>query len=485
MSQDWTELYRPRTLKDVVGNPKAVKDLRDWADSWDAGVPKKRAVVLIGTPGVGKTSAALALANEYGWGLVEMNASDQRNADAIRSIALRGAFSDTFTDEGEFLSRKEGGRKLIVLDEADNLFGREDRGAVPAIAELIKRTKQPVILIVNDFYELSRKSSVIKSHTLQVRFYRPKAYTIKNVIKMISMDQGINISERALNLISEHASGDLRAAVRDLQSLALGAEEVSEIDTLVLGDRLVSKNMYDLMEDIVKGDSPAKARRTMMDVDELPETALLWLDENIPYEYRDPGDLVRAYERLSRADIYLGRVRRRQYYRFWSYANDMMTYGVTTAKHNKYRSRANFRFPSYLIKMSRSKGIRGTKRDLNSKLGTLTHNSRSEVNQCILPYFQHIYRVDRDFRIQMTSDLELDEDEVAYLLNDKVDSTAVKHVMSEVRKFQDFQAGDQVSMPIDRLISKVKPDEGQTEQNEGQKEEQKEEAPNQRSLFDF
>ena len=481
MSQDWTEVYRPNTLKEVIGNPKAVKDLRNWADSWENGTPKKRAVVLMGSPGIGKTSAALALANEYGWGLVEMNASDQRNADAIKSIALRGAYSDTFNDDGEFLSRKDGRMKLIVLDEADNLFGREDRGAVPAISELIRKTKQPVILIVNDFYELSRKSSVIKSQTIQIRFYRPNSYTIRNVLKMISMDRGIKISDRALDLISEHASGDIRAAVRDLQSLSLGKEEITENDTLVLGDRSVSKSMYDLLGDIIKGDSASKARKTMRDVDELPETALLWLDENLPYEYRDPGDLMRAYERLSKADIYLGRVRRRQYYRFWAYASDMMTYGVTTSKHNRYRTRPNFRFPGYLIKMSRSKGIRGTKRGLTSKIGKHTHNSRSEVNSSILPYFSEIYKNDRDFRILLTMELELDEDEVAFLLGEKVDSKTVKHVMAEVRKFQDIQAGDQVSMPIDRLISKVKPD----EEPKGRKVEQKEEAPNQRSLFDF
>ena len=91
MSQDWTEKYRPKTLSDVVGNPKAVGELKAWAESWSRGTPSKKAVVLMGSPGVGKTTSAEALANDMGWGILEMNASDQRTGDAIRSVALRGA----------------------------------------------------------------------------------------------------------------------------------------------------------------------------------------------------------------------------------------------------------------------------------------------------------------------------------------------------------------------------------------------------------
>src|SRR3979490_2746338 len=85
----WGEKYRPKDLNDVVGNPTAVSELRKWAASWQRGRPEKKAVVLQGPPGIGKTSAALALANEMGWSVVEMNASESRNADAIRKVASR------------------------------------------------------------------------------------------------------------------------------------------------------------------------------------------------------------------------------------------------------------------------------------------------------------------------------------------------------------------------------------------------------------
>ena len=96
MPEDWTEKYRPASLAQVVGNDRAVRTMRRWADSWENGAPKKKALVLKGEPGTGKTSAALALAEDYGWDVIEMNASDHRNADSIRRVAGLGAVSETF-----------------------------------------------------------------------------------------------------------------------------------------------------------------------------------------------------------------------------------------------------------------------------------------------------------------------------------------------------------------------------------------------------
>ena len=67
MAGGWTEKYRPITLDEVVGNGKALEQIRRWVKDWEHGHPKKRALILSGDPGVGKTASALALVNEYGW----------------------------------------------------------------------------------------------------------------------------------------------------------------------------------------------------------------------------------------------------------------------------------------------------------------------------------------------------------------------------------------------------------------------------------
>ena len=113
---DWTEKYRPKKLDEIVGNNRAIIELRKWADEWKKRTPKVRAVILSGKAGTGKTSSALALANEYSWTPIELNTSDARNAEKIKNVATYGAINETFSDDGDFISSQHGGRKLIILD---------------------------------------------------------------------------------------------------------------------------------------------------------------------------------------------------------------------------------------------------------------------------------------------------------------------------------------------------------------------------------
>ena len=430
MSQDWTEKYRPKTLADVVGNPKAVGELKAWAESWNRGTPTKRAVILIGTPGIGKTTSAEALANDMGWGLLEMNASDQRTGDAIRSVALRGAYSNTFGDDGGYLSTTEGGRKLIVLDEADSLFGNADRGALPAINELIKATRQPVILIVNDFYGLSKKSSTVKNDTLQISFMKPSAISMSKVLKRIAASEGISITDDAVRAIAENSNGDMRAAVRDLESIAMGKEEIRAEDASNLTGRIVRKSMYDLMGAIFRKADAMGSRLLLRDIDEEPSYVLLWLDENMPYEYTNQSDLIRGYNTLSRADIFLGRVNRRQYYGLWSYATDMMTAGVCTARISDRYGSGRFKFPNYLMKMSRSKSIRTMKGSVCQKLADHLHTSTKRVSTDVIPALKLMLLSDPELRVTMIKDVGMEAEELAFLMNTKIDDKMIKEAIA-------------------------------------------------------
>ncbi len=66
MYKSWVDKYQPGKLKEVVGQAQALREMLDWAESWEKGKPKKPALLLYGAAGTGKTIAAGALAQEFG-----------------------------------------------------------------------------------------------------------------------------------------------------------------------------------------------------------------------------------------------------------------------------------------------------------------------------------------------------------------------------------------------------------------------------------
>ena len=208
-----------------------------------------------------------------------------------------------------------------------------------------------------------------------MKFSKIKTVTVRGVLRKIAKDQGVNISDKALEILAENSNGDMRSAIRDLQAVSLGSLIVNEENVGVAGARDVEKTMYNALEEIFQGTDPKRARSVLSQVDEAPETTLLWVEENLPVAYRDHIDLYNGYQMLSRASMFLGRVQRRQYYRFWAYASDYLSFGVCAIKTARTQGYVRYSFPSHLMKMSRTKGQRALQIDLSMKIGAMVHMS--------------------------------------------------------------------------------------------------------------
>lgn len=417
MGIPWVEKYRPKSLKDIVGNTSAISEMKNWALEWEKGnFPPP--LLLVGKPGCGKTSAAKALANDMHWGVIELNASDVRNEDTIKKIALVGAINETFTDEGEFLSSKKGGRKLIIFDEADNLYeGKDDRGGKKAIVETIKVAKQPIILIGNDYYSIVSGTwgAKLRSMCRVIKFRSLYPSQIVKILARICSAEGIKCHREALKHIAEMSGGDLRAAINDLQAIAEGKKILMPEDLRALGLRDEKNEIYEATAVTLRSLNYRHARETSKNITETPDFLLLWVEENMPYEYLKYEDLVNGYEMLSRADVYLGRVIRRQHYALWSYALDLIA-GVSVAKMEKYKHHPRvLQFPSWLKDMSRSKQARATRERISTKISKIYHTSPKQVREEILPEFRVIFDRDQELRNLYTEILHLTSEEINML----------------------------------------------------------------------
>ena len=435
MQKDWAEKYRPSSLKSIIGNEMAVRTIRRWADSWKIRPPRTKALVLRGEPGTGKTSAALALANDMGWDHIEMNASDQRNAASIKSVAGSGSAYQTFSAGGEFLSSVQGNRKLIVLDEADSLFGHEDKGGAKAIVETIRESGQPIILIVNDYYELTRKAPAIKTLAEKAVFRRLATVEIATVLRSILIQENIRAPTELLNRISENAAGDLRAAINDLQMIVEGRSELGLDDSESLGKRNQDKELEVALRTMFDARTVRDARDATFDLDKTPDELVMWIEESLPQEIHDLERLAKAFDAVSKSDVYLRRTRILQHYGLWAYAKELMTGGVALAGSGEAPHGAHeFRYPGQFIVLSRAKGPRAIRDSLAGKVASHIHTSRKCVKESTLPLLSMMASRDEDLLIELGKKLVLDETEVAYLLGLDADSARVERTMKNIRQ---------------------------------------------------
>ncbi|ANF22208.1 replication factor C large subunit [Thermococcus piezophilus] len=394
----WVEKYRPRRLSEIVNQDKALEQVRAWIEDWLHGnAPKKKALILAGPPGTGKTTTIYALAREYGFEVIELNASDERTYEKIERY-VQAAYTR------DILGKR---RKLIFLDEADNI---EPSGA-REIAKLIDKARNPIVMSANHYWEVPRG---IRNKAQIVEYKRLTQRDIMKALIRILKAEGITVPKEILQEIAKHANGDLRAAINDLQTVVSGGIEDAEE---VLAYRDVEKSVFQALAQLFATDNAKRAKLAVLGVDMYPHELLQWIDENLPYVYYKPEDIARAYKALSRADIYLGRAQRTGNYSLWKYATDMMTAGVAVAGVKK-KGFVRIYPPKTIKLLTESKEERSLRDSIVKKIMKEMHMARMEALET-LEIIKSIFQSNPEMAAHFTVFLELSKKEVEFLTGDK------------------------------------------------------------------
>jgi replication factor C small subunit len=247
MTEVWREKYRPRGFDEMVGCNQFIQNAKLWVDS---NLPP--ALLFIGPPGTGKTTAARVVAIEYLKDYYDpinyyvTNASDERGIDFVRELK-------TIAKQGGVGSE----RKIIHLDEADNMTS----AAQKALRQVMETTssQSTFILTAN---ERNGISDAIRDRCLIYDFSPHTDDDAKALIRRIHEHEGLPDTWREhYGSLNRLCGGSLRSVIDILQGTRKESEAL--VETL----RHKSRNISQASLDLVSGNFENMANHLRMEIE--------------------------------------------------------------------------------------------------------------------------------------------------------------------------------------------------------------------------
>ncbi len=401
----WVEKYRPKKIEDVTGNDEAKALFIEWLKNKRH---TKKAVLLYGPPGVGKTTLVLAAAREFHFSVIEMNASDTRSEKAINEIA-KPATSYSSLDRFSGQPDQTIGN-ILFLDEVDGIAGNEDRGGVSAIIKIIQESLVPIIMAAND--PDIEKLRPLKKECLLVRFHEVRIPLIIALLQKICGLEHVKAEFEALERIAKNSKGDVRSAINDLQSLSEENHTLTVEDTLTLSSRNKDISLDETLRRYFSVQSIAEASSLLafssVDYDDF----LLSVSDNLPKRYTDPVELAKAYDYVSRADLFRGRIGTENWHLLKYFYNQLaMASAVNPQSYKPF----TFIFPPIrIMTLFWTKPKRAILDGICIKIGQQCHVSKETARQTYIPYIRLILQKKRNH--PLVTSFEFTPEEVNYLV---------------------------------------------------------------------
>jgi len=173
--------------------------------------------------------------------------------------------------------------------------------------------------------------------------------------------------------------------------------------------------------------------------------------------------LVYGMDHLSRSDRFLGRVKRRQNYKFWRYASFLMICGTVQAiskSAKDTRTFVKYQPPSHFRRLSQSKGRRKREIQLGLKIAKTTHTSEEYSRRRLIPLLKLIFK-DTDDAAAMTGRLGLDEDDVLLIIGGRATKRAgeivkLSDILSKSASAHQPKMRSQIALSLPLLLSRLK-----------------------------
>ena len=370
----WSEKYRPNNFTDLIGNEESRKLFVEWFTNWKRGT---KPILLVGPPGIGKTTLANIAAKQFGYDLISLNASDVRNKKNINEILTPVLGNQTVL-----------GTPMIFIDEVDGVHGRADYGGGEAIIQILKEPTVPIVLAANT--DTSDKMKSIKKvvKTINLKTLSPKL--LRLYLNKILQLEGVKIDSDALAKLVIESRGDIRSLINFTQARVTGFDPPTErsFETLDIEEGI---NAF------YKANSIDEARSVLYSLRIDPREKISAFYSSIITSKISVDDMQNFLQVISEADMLYGKIMKTQQWRLLRYL-DAILLGL-------YKKDIPIRYSKYNLSWQLLNRLRWDGTKIKSIIGSLAktmHVSKSTFSTLYFPFLLYCIK-------NKKIDLEFDE----------------------------------------------------------------------------
>jgi len=297
----WSEKYRPQSIIDLVGNEEARAAFVEWFGKWKKGT---KPLLLVGPPGIGKTTLANLAGKQFGYDMISLNASDVRSKSRIQEILNPVLGNTTIL-----------GRPMIFVDEVDGIYGRSDYGGAEALIKILKEPTIPIILAANS--DISKKMKSIKKvvKTIKLRPLPPRM--VQLYLKKILKIENAKLTPGSLIKIISESRGDLRSMINSTQALVTGFEPLTE-------KSFESLDVESGVNAFFKSNSMDEARSVLYSLRIDPREKISAFYSSVITSNISKNEMDEMLQVISDADLLFGRIMKTQEWRLLRYLDEIL-----------------------------------------------------------------------------------------------------------------------------------------------------------------
>lgn len=392
----WAEIYRPKNLEDIIGNEEIRLNILKWLVKW---FPGTKPLLLIGPPGVGKTTIVKIISSFLNYDLIELNASDTRSGPQLEKL-----INPLYNNTSIF-----GKKILLFFDEVDGIYGREDSGGLEILINIVKTSNFPIIFVANYTHiKLKNLSKLCKI----IKFQRISENLLMIFLNYVLFEQNYPLSLDDKKWIVEKSNGDVRTMLNLAQSKCTGygkfVHETFKIDISEgLNEFFLSKNKDEARKILLSLDGKYSDPRYGLSSEERRKDILNSLFTSIVSSNLDMDTLSLLLDSLSQIDLLVARINKNRNWNLLKYMNNVIIEILYENIQNKMVSYHQYGISWPLMGQIFSRGV--PLRSLISKLSLSFHVSSSTFGMIFFPYLLEIIH---EFKIDihdLISNVLLDE----------------------------------------------------------------------------